>query len=801
MKGIFIVFFCLSILFPVLAQQGKVTGKVADVQGEGPLAFSSVRILDKISKKLVGGGLSDEQGKFTIAVPFGTYVASIEYVGYKAFETEAFELSKSSANYDFGVLKISGSSKSLDEVEVRAEKSSMELSLDKRVFNVGKDLANTGGNASDVLMNIPSVQVDPEGGVKLRGSDNVRILIDGKPSGLVSFKGGSGLQTLQANMIEKVEVITNPSARYEAEGMAGIINIILKKDKNQGFNASIEAVAGNPTNYGLGANLNYRHRKVNFFVNYGLTYRVSPNVSFLEQSVFDANSVRLSTQEREGTLEGFNNNIRGGLDYYFSEKDILTASYLFKRSDAHRITDIVYTDYLGSKANKTLSTFRQQDETEDEPNSEYTLSYKKEFAKKGQGLSAEVKFIDNWERSNQLFTQNAFLTNGNPESAESLVQNSLNDEFEKNWIYQLDYQQPIGKDGRFETGIRTSFRDMVNDYVVNQKNNNGIFEPLPGLINYFIYNENISALYGIYGNKKKHWSYQLGLRAENTDVKTTLRQTNQTNPRQYLNLFPSAHLSYELTKNNSFQLSYSKRVRRPFYNDLSPFSTFADSRNFFSGNPNLDPEFTDAFEIGHLNYFAKGSFSSSVYYRNTKDKIQTLRLVDSRGFATTQPKNLNGEQALGAEFTSQLTASKWWRMDATVNFFKANIDGTNLDESYLKELYSWFARYSTRFSLPQDLDLQLRANYEARQKTVQGIRLPLYYFDLSGSKDILNRKATITLNATDIFNTRKLRQKTEGDNFISEGWGQFRRRQVNLSFSYRINQVKNTRKNKTLIEE
>lgn len=801
MRHFYTFFLLLCLSAPLVAQQGKISGTIVDSQGGAALAFSSIRVLDLGSKKLVGGGLSDEQGKFSIAIPYGQFVASIEFVGYKPFETAAFEISKNKNSHDFGTIKISVSSQNLNEVEIRAEKSSMELTLDKRVFNVGKDLANTGGNASDVLMNIPSVQVDPEGGVKLRGSDNVRILIDGKPSGMVSFKGGAGLQTLPANMIEKVEVITNPSARYEAEGMAGIINIILKKDKNQGFNASIEAVLGQPTNYGLGANLNYRHKKVNFFINYGLTYRVSPNIGFLDQTVNDAGLLKLSTQERTGNIEGINNNIRGGLDYYFTEKDVLTASYLFKRSDARRITDLIYTDYEGDKSNKTLSTFRQQDETEDEPNSEYTLSYKKDFVKKGQGLTAEIKFIDNWERSNQLFTQNAFLPSGAVENTATLVQNSLNDEFEKNWIYQLDYQQPIGKDGKFETGLRTSFRDMVNDYVVNQKNNAGVFEPLPGLINYFIYNENISALYGIFANKKKQWSYQLGLRAENTDVKTTLRQTNQVNPRQYLNLFPSAHLSYELSKNTSLQLSYSKRVRRPFYNDLSPFSTFADSRNFFSGNPNLDPEFTDAFEIGHLKYFEQGSFTSSIYYRNTKDKIQTLRLVDANGFANTMPQNLSAEQAMGAEFASQFTANKWWRMDATFNFFRAKIDGTNLDESYKKDLYSWFARYSTRFSLPREFDLQVRGNYEARQKTVQGIRLPLYYIDLSASKDLLQRQATITLNATDVFNSRKLRQINEGDNFISEGWSQFRRRQINLSFSYRINQAKNARKNKTLIEE
>lgn len=781
--------------------KAKLSGTIIDAQTNAALSFSSVRILTEIEAKLVAGNIADDNGKFSLSVPYGNYHAIIEFVGYKAFKTNTFSLTKENSQLDLGLIKVLSSSQNLDEIEIRAEKSTMELALDKKVFNVGKDLANAGGSASDILMNIPSVSVDPEGGVKLRGNENVRILIDGKPSGLVSFKGGAGLQSLQSSMIDRVEIITNPSARYEAEGMAGIINIILKKDKSQGFNASIEAVAGNPTNFGLGANLNYRHKKVNFFLNYGLTYRVSPNIGSLYQEVRAADTLKISTQDRKGTLEGFNNNIRGGLDYYLNDKNILTASYLFKRSDAHRITDLTYLDYLNSKSNLIRTTNRAQDETEDEPNSEYTLTYKKDFTKKGQNFSAEIKFIDNWERSNQLFTQNAYKNGGGIDAEQTLIQNSLNDEFEKNWIYQLDYQQPIGKDGKFETGIRSSFRDMVNDYTVGQKNETGIFETVSGLKNYFIYNENISAVYGILGNKTKKFSYQAGLRAELTDVKTTLRETKEINPRKYTNLFPSVHFTYDLPLQNALQFSYSKRVRRPFYNELSPFSTFADSRNFFSGNPNLDPEFTNAFELGHIKYYDKGSLSSALFYRDTKDKIQTLRQVNSNGFATTRPENLTSEKSYGAEMASQFNLQKWWKLDLSFNFFKADIDGTNIDKAYLRETYSWFVRQSSRFTLAKGFDMQLRGNYEAAQKTVQGKRLPLYYFDFSASKEVFNGKGTLNLNALDVFNTRRMRFITEGENFFSEGSSQFRRRQINLTLNYRINQAKNAKKAKSLIEE
>ncbi len=792
-----LIFMCLFGSISFAQNKVLLKGKVLDNQQNMPLSYASVRVFKSIDKKLVSGNISNDKGDFTVEVEAGEYYALIEFLGYETLQTPVFIVKKEETIKDLGDLKVAISSKNLNEVEIRAEKSTMELALDKRVFNVGKDLANAGGTASDVLTNIPSISVEADGGVKLRGSDNVRILIDGKPSGLVSFKGGAGLQSLPAGMIERVEVITNPSARYEAEGMAGIINIILKKDQKQGFNGSFDVISGYPINQGFGLNMNYRKKKVNFFLNYGLTYRISPNIARTFQKVY-GDTLLISEQDRKGTLTGFNNNIRGGLDYFFNEKSILTAYYLFKRSDAHRITDLVYKDFLNTNQNLIRTTNRQQDETEAEPNSEYALTYRKEFAKKGHNLSAEIRHFDNWERSVQLFTQNAFNKNNEVDKIQTFQQNSLNDEYEKVWLLQMDYVKPIGKDGKFESGLRSSFRNMVNDYTVNQKDETGVFKPLAGLKNYFIYDENIQAAYGILANKNNKIAYQAGLRAEWTEVKTTLRETNEINPRKYANIFPSAHLTYEISKENALQLSYSRRVRRPTYNDLSPFSTFADSRNFFSGNPNLNPEYTNAVEMGHIAYTKNGTFGSTVYYRETNDKIQSIRNVNAAGFATTRPENLEGEKSFGLELTSQQTLKKWWKTDQSFNFFKANIDGTNIDKTYLRETYSWFIRHSSRFSLPKKLDLQLRANYEAAQKTIQGKRLPLYYFDFSMSKDVLKGKGTLNFNVMDVLNSRISRFINESNTFYTEGSSQFRRRQANLSLNYRFN---NGKKVKSLIEE
>jgi ferric enterobactin receptor len=767
----------------------EVTGKVLDSLSGTALAFASIRVFSDGEKKLVNGTLTTESGFFSLDLPAGRYYAEVEFMGYSQHRSAVFSIASGTSAHNFGPILLSASVNTLDEVIVQAEKSSMELSLDKKIFNVGKDLANAGGTASDILMNIPSVQVDPEGGIRLRGSSNVRILIDGKPSGLVSFKGGSGLQQLQASMIERIEVITNPSARYEAEGMAGIINIVLRKERNQGFNASFELITGTPSNFGGAANLNYRHKKVNFFVNYGIAYRVQPGEGSLYQEVYGADTSYLK-QSNKGSITGFNNNIRGGIDFYFTETSILTGSYLFRRSDATRVTNIRYELYKRNPfAMDSLET-RRQDEEEAEPNSEYSLVYKKTFAEKDHELVAEVKFLDNWESSYQLFTHRYFVPDGNEDRARGTLERSLNDEYEKQLLIQVDYARPFAKEGKFEAGLRSSSRDMVNDFVVARQNGEGEYVPLNGLDNIFLYDENIHAAYGILAKKGSKLSYQAGLRAEWTDVKTTLEETNEVNPRQYGNLFPGMHVTWNLPRQNAIQASYSRRVRRPFYNDLSPFMTLSDSRNFFSGNPDLDPEFSNVFEAGHIKYFESGSFTSAVYHRSTRGKIERIRTVDSDGNSTTFPENLRGEEATGAEFTSEFSLKPWWKLDMNLNFFYADIDGTNIDANYRNTTYSWFARQTSRFMLPNQFDIQVRGNYEAPQKTAQGKRMALYYVDFSLSKDVFKGMGTVYFNVLDVFNSRRMRSVMEGENFYTESDFLSRRRQINLTLTYRIRQAK-----------
>ena len=764
-----------------------IRGTVTDPQ-QKPIPFATVALYRTADSVLVTGAVSDEAGKFEIPSRPGQYHLRLSMLSFR--EKTLPNVRVADGDVQVGVVTMEVSTTRLDEVVVQGQRSSMELTLDKKVFNVGQDLASRGGTAVDILGNVPAVAVDVEGNVSLRGSSNVRILIDGRPSGLVS--GSAGLRQLQGSSIERIEVITNPSARYEAEGMAGIINIVLKKERKEGFNGSFDLIAGYPDNFGAAANVNYRRKNLNFFVNYTASYRNTPGRNTLYQEVYRNDTTFITRQRSDSRLNGMYNNARAGLDYYLDDKNVLTGAYTWRISKGKRFANIEYLDYLFATDNYQGTTYRRQDETETEPNAEYALSYKRSFAREGHELTADVRFLDNWEQSDQFYTQQTLRPGSLP--ADDPPQRSLNDETEKQLLGQLDYVHPFGKDGKFEAGLRSSFRDMTNNYSVTQRTEPDDWQPIDSLTNNFLYEEDIHAAYLILGNKVRKISYQVGLRAEWTGVTTTLRLTDQVNPRTYANLFPSVHLTYGLPLRNDLQVSYSRRVRRPQYNDLSPFMTFSDNRNFFSGNPDLDPEFSDAFEMGHVKHLERGSLSSALYYRHTTSKIMRVRTVDTLGVSTTIPQNLAVENSYGAEFAGSYQPWQWWKLDGSVNFFRAITDGGNLDATFRADTYSWFTRVISRFSFWQNADFQLRGNYEAPQQTPQGRRLAIATLDAALSKDFLKNNATLTLNVLDVFNSRRFRSITEGANFYTVGNAQGRLRQVNLTFNYRLRQAKKKEK-------
>ncbi len=777
-----------------------VNGKIIDADTRAPLPYATVSLFDQQDSALIAGGITDESGLFAIEAQPGQYYVHIDFLGYASKTIEEVVLTPSQQPLALGEIMIQAEATGLDEVIVQGEKDRVQLALDKKVFNVSQDPINAGRTAADILGNLPSVTVDGEGNVNLRGSSNVQILIDGKPSGLLSFDGAEGLRQLQGSLVENVEIITNPSARYQAEGMAGIINIVLKKEQRTGINGSFDFTVGQPDNYGAAINMNYRKERLNFFINYGLIYRDIENPhNSLYQEVYGADTTFITRQRNISRQTVLNNNIQLGADYFFNQSNILTTSFTYRHAKGTRNTEIEYYDYLFTNENLQSITRRFQDEKETEPKLEYSLNYQKNFGKKDHDLTAILTYIDNWEDSDQEYTQKSFLPDNTPSGEEDGLQRSDNYETEKQLLLQADYVHPFGTKGKFEAGIRNTLRDITNDFLVTEFREQA-WVPLEGLDNDFYYDENIYAAYMILGNKIKKVGYQLGLRGEYTDLTTELVQTAEVNHRNYFNLFPSAHVTYDLPRGHALQLSYSRRLHRPTYNDLTPFITFFDNRNYFSGNPDLNPEYTHSLELGHIKYFEEASISSAIYYRHTDDKIFRIRNVNEEGLATTRPYNLVNENAYGAEFITTYQPVVWWKMDLNLNFYRSMIDGSNLDQSFESDTYTWFGRLNSRFILWGNTDVQLRGSYEAPQQTPQGRQLATTFLDVAVTRDILKNKGTLTLNVTDVFRSNRNRSITEGDIFYTNS--NFLRipRQINLTLNYRLNQQKGENK-KNINEE
>ena len=802
-KNIFFAIFCLSMSISLNAQdrgQGQkegpeieIKGKVIDTNSSAPLEFATVSIFKKSDNSLISGGLTEMDGTFSIRIKPQPAYAVIEFIGFKKVTIDPLPIDQDKIKagekiVDLGEIKSMEESLALEEIEVRAEKSETQFSLDKRIFNVGKDLANQGGTASEILDNVPSITVSIEGEVSLRGSTGVRILVNGRPSNLASADNGNSLRQIPANMIERVEVITNPSARYEAEGMSGIINIILKKEKRSGFNGSFDITGGIPERYGAGANLNYRKGKINWFVNYGLNYRSNPGQGSSFQTLERENSTFITEQIRAMNRSGLSNSLRAGVDYFISEKESITGAFLYRISNEDNFGELFYNDYIDNyPGNLILESNRTDDEKEDESGLEYSLNYRKEFSSREHTLELSAQYEDDLETESSIFLENIKATESG--LVNTINQRSANDEGNRRWIFQMDYKKPISKDNKYEFGLYASLREIDNSYLVEEQQNNEWIS-LEGLSNDFDYDEDVMAAYFQYGNKLGKFNYQIGLRSEYSLVKTELKQTNEINDRDYMNLFPSAFLSYKASLTDAIQISYSRRIRRPRFWDLNPFFTFSDNRNFFSGNPDLDPELTDSYELNYLKYLENLTFSAGIFYRKTNGVITRIQRVNDDGTTLRQPENLNSRQDMGLEFTTSYSGIKWMRLDATLNAYAFEVDGQNIGSSFQASAFTWDTRLTSRITVWKS-DIQIRANYRAPRETTQGKVKSITSIDLGWSKDFLKSKnASITLSVRDLLNSRKRRSEVFGDNFFRESEFQWRSRSANLTLNYRINQKK-----------
>ncbi len=789
----------LSILSSAFAfaQNTTVRGKVIDKANSQSLAYTNVSIFDE-NDNLVTGAVTPESGEFQLQVPRGKYTLRIQFVSYKTINVP---VNANQESINLGNLSLQEDVNQLSEVEVIARKPQMEMKLDKRVFNVSEDLSNIGGSAESLLDNLPSVTVDVEGNVSLRGSGNVRILINGRPSGLVGISGGSALRQIQADMIERVEIITNPSARYEAEGNAGIINIILKKDEKGGLNGSVSANLGNPAVYGINGNLNYRKNNINLFGSYGIAYRENFGGGYVDQEFYRGDTADYSSfNERVRERSGVSQNARIGLDYSFSDNTTLTGSALYRVSNENNLSLNYYDDFDGVGQNRVFKrrSLRIQDEIEDESVFEYDLNFTKKFdGNEDHVLTADVQFRNNQELEDSDL-RNERYNFANEQYEDSIQQYSLVDELSQNLLLQANYVTPLGENSSFETGFRSTIRTITNDYEVRQERENAPDSILGDFTNNFIFSENIHALYGIFNREVNQISYQIGLRTEYTDIASEFRQPVDTTTYQsYINFFPSLFFTYEFNKMNTLQASYSRRIDRPRFRELNPFSGINDDRNIRVGNPDLLPEFTDSYEIGLVNNFKDATLYTGLYYRKTSgvtERIQTpeTRMIDGEPVAVTiyKPQNLSERNSIGIENTYSHDLNDWWRLNGNLNVFYSETYGEFDERVFQAETFTMSSRATSQMTFWKDLNFQVSGFYRAPQRTTQGTRKSFYMVDLGLSKEILNKNGTIALNVRDLLNSRKWRTTTTGEDFFFDSEFQWRTRTITLTLDYRIKSKK-----------
>ena len=772
-----------------------VKGTVVENTTNTPLEYASITLQSTTNAENITGDMTDESGKFSIPVTPDTYQISIEYLGYKTFTIDAKQIAE---NLDLGTIKIDSDTEILDGVVIETRRSPVELQLDKRIYNVADDNVVKGGSASDVLDNIPSVEVDSEGNVSLRGNESVRVLIDGKPSGLAS-NIGEALKMISSDALDRVEVITNPSARYEAEGGAGIINIILKKGHNNGVNGSVTANVGDPESYGINGSLNYKEKNFNFYTNIGYRNNKSYGNSTNETQYFDENGdTSKFVNEYSKSInnrESFSGNF--GFEWYLTDKLTWNQGFTYRKNNGNNPRNLRYDNY-DELHNLLYSNTRETAEDDNRETAEYTTDFTYKFNDTGHEL-----FVSGTVSTNSDL-ENSDITTRDANNAIQASDLTLSKEKQLRHIARVDYVLPLGENGRLEAGYLGNFNELNTNFDINSLDASGNYVPNDLYKNNLEYKEKVHALYTQYGDKFDRLSYMVGLRWEATEIDVNQLTTMDFNNKKYNNFFPSAFLNYELTDTENASISYSRRVRRPRGRMLNPISNYSSSINFFMGNPDLNPSFTDAFDLGYMKRWSHLTLNASAYYNKTTDAVQFVRRVDGvneEGIPITisGPINLATEYRYGLELNLNYTPFSWWRLNGNVNIFQqstrgdynyTDFNGDLVSQNFDNDTFTWTGRINSRITLPAKIEWQTNFFYRGAQTTAQGKVLPIAAVNMALNKDILKDKASISLNVQDLFNSRKFKVETNLPQATGYSEMQWRQRTVNLSFTYRFNQTK-----------
>ncbi|MDO4225079.1 MAG: TonB-dependent receptor [Bergeyella zoohelcum] len=792
----------LSVAAFVFAQEKKsITGKITDKQNN-PVPYASVSFNSKENKLYSDATLTDEQGNYSLQLVNGDYEIIVEAIDFKKYSTSKEILGGEQATISIEREQTTTHqpTKSIEGVTITAATTkAYKVELDKKVYDPSTDLISKGGNLQDVLTNVPSVEVDTDGTVSLRGSSNVRFLINGKPSSLLGIDdSASALQSIPADQIERIEVITNPSSKYEASGTAGILNIILKKTKSRGFNGSVAGTLGYLPLTRLNTNLNWKQGSWIWYLNGGGGYNERKNTRRNNTRYFSPSGATQSylDQDSDNENQGKYYNANAGFAVDITEKMAFNLSGMVRYNENESKDLVTYNNYDANRVLDYISNRLSLGSGDGiAMQGDIGLDYK--FNTKGHNLSTSfsIQRNKNYGYSNILETEDSDFVSRN-----IVDQVTIN----KTMIGKIDYELPLGENSRLEAGYRFDRNENDYDYGVKQSTDDVNFTQRLNFTSNTIYTEMFNAFYVQFRSKVNRLGYQLGLRSELSDIKVDFYNeagTNSNINKNYNGFFPSVFLSYDLGEgtDNQLFLNYSRRIDRPRSWSLVPFNSFNlnDDRNQFLGNPDLNPEYENAIELGYAIQKKKFTINPTLYYKHHEDETEMVVVQESptSNILVTRPYNLGSETKIGLDINATADIFSWWKIIASANIFRYNRTGEFFDETIMTTPYSFAGkgfssrfRLSNTFKIDKTMSIQLQGFYRGAEKTDSNNRKSSYAVNFGANKTIWNGSGTIAFNIQDIFNTKAMRSTSYGTTFEREQYMQFEPRQFSLSLTYRFKQ-------------
>lgn len=760
-KYLFIICLLSYNLFIVEGQNrtsGTISGTIIDNQTKKPIEFATIVIQNKGDNKVIDGTVTDSKGKFGFEnIANGEYYLSYSFIGYTKKTSSAFIIDAQHKIISLGELFIELSIQELNSVEVVGEKSTFTSSIDRKTFNIGKDIMTTSGTASELMQHIPSLQVDIEGNVSLRGSGNVLILINGRPSSLMGANRAAVLQQMPANTIEKIEVITNPSAKYKPDGTSGIINIVLKKNKDLGFNGSVIANVGNALRSNASLTTNYNSGRFNIFGSYSIRQDERHRLTndFRQRKDDLSNIISTTKQTISDLSRPLSHIVRTGIDYNLNEKNTfgIAGSYNYRSFVRHEINSNLISDGGGIT---TMDYDRSRRDPEYEKDLELTATYQHIFAEDHE-LNIDFTTSNSAEQED-----NHYSTIYRVPAFSSTFDNTLIRQGDRESQLYIEYKNPISDNTKFETGyVLESVLSDLNFFVESFNTDTGLWMKDIEKSNRFKYIQNVHALYATLEQTMGNFGFLAGLRAEKAFVTSHLITTDTIIPNNYFRLYPTLHLSYTINENNELQLNYSHRVNRPEGDELNPFPEYADPLNLRAGNPHLKPEDIHSFEAGYSFKKNKTTFIATVYDRYTYNgKTEITRYINDSILLTTR-ENLSKSNSTGLELILSSEIGKSTVVNLSSNTFFNRIDATSLGYTNNKSNFVWNINMNANTKITSTTVIQLNSNYISTRLTPQGKMFPTFFVNMGVRQDLWKRKASLILTVSDVFNT--LRNNSELD--------------------------------------